>query len=89
MKKTRRIIDGALLLLGAAILILLLMAPPATTPGIPDDKDHRKLIEIAESQGKKSAENRCESCHGPSRTPLPENHPAGYRCLFCHRLPLR
>jgi mono/diheme cytochrome c family protein len=89
MKRYRRIIDGGLLLLGVAVLILLLMAPPASTPELPADAIHGKLAEAAASQGKKTAENHCASCHNPADMPLPEDHPAGYRCLFCHHLPAR
>ncbi|MEZ4601580.1 MAG: cytochrome c [Syntrophotaleaceae bacterium] len=89
MKKYRRFIDAGLLLLGAAVLILLLMAPPATTPKLPANDIHQQFVETAVAHGKKTAEKGCGDCHNPDAIPLPDNHPAGYRCLFCHRLPTR
>jgi hypothetical protein len=87
MKKYRRFLDGALILLGLAIVILLLLAPPATTPRMPRDDLHRALAETSLGQGKKAAEKHCTNCHNPVNIPFSEDHPAGSRCLFCHRLP--
>jgi cytochrome c553 len=82
----RRLIDAALVLLVIAVLVLLMQAPPSTTPELPLDDTHRPLLAVVAEQGKKSAERRCQTCHNPDDIPLPVGHPAGYRCLFCHRL---
>lgn len=82
----RRLIDAALVLGGVAILFVLLQAPPATTPKLPIDKLHAPLWDTAFEQGKKSAEASCETCHNPAQLTFTEKHPAGRRCLFCHRL---
>jgi hypothetical protein len=83
----RRLIDAALVLLVIAVLVLLLQAPPATTPEMPLDDTHRPLLATVAEQGKKTAERRCQTCHNPENIPFSVGHPAGYRCLFCHRLP--
>jgi hypothetical protein len=83
----RRLIDVTLVLLGIAVLVLLLQAPPATTPELPLDDTHRPLLTAVAEQGRKNAERRCQTCHNPGNIPFPVGHPAGYRCLFCHRLP--
>jgi hypothetical protein len=82
----RRLVDAVLVLLGIAVLVLLLQAPPATTPEMPLDDTHRPLLATVAEQGKKTAERRCQTCHNPENIPFPVGHPAGYRCLFCHRL---
>jgi mono/diheme cytochrome c family protein len=89
MKRYRRLIDALLLLAGVAIVIFLLRAPPATTPAMPVDDIHRKLVDSAFEQGKKSAEQHCASCHNPDNIAFTPSHPSGNRCLFCHRLPAR
>jgi mono/diheme cytochrome c family protein len=89
MKRYRRFIDALLVLAGIAIVIFLLRAPPATTPAMPVDDIHRKLVDSAFEQGKKSAEQHCASCHNPDNIAFTADHPAGNRCLFCHRLPAR
>ncbi len=81
-----RLLDVALLLGGIGILYFLLQAPPATTPNLPTDKLHQPLWKAAAEKGKKTAEASCQTCHNPDQIPFAENHPAGRRCLFCHRL---
>lgn len=82
----RRLLDVTLVLGGIAILVVLIKAPPATTPELPDDELHAPLGNTAIEQGKKAAENSCQACHNPAQIPFTTNHPAGRRCLFCHRL---
>ncbi|OEU57167.1 MAG: hypothetical protein BA871_13660 [Desulfuromonadales bacterium C00003096] len=87
MKLSRRhLLDVTLVLGGIAILVVLIKAPPATTPELPVDKIHQPLLSTALKQGKKSAEKSCQTCHNPDQIPFATNHPAGGRCLFCHRL---
>jgi len=87
MKISRRhLLDVILVLGGIAILVVLLKAPPATTPELPVDKIHQPLLNTALTQSKKTAERSCQTCHNPSQIPFTTNHPAGRRCLFCHRL---
>ncbi len=70
------------LAMGAGIIIFLLAAPPETTVKLPHDKIHEKFFPMH----KKEAEKFCEKCHRPDgESPLPENHPPKYRCLFCHK----
>ncbi|APG28349.1 hypothetical protein A7E78_11105 [Syntrophotalea acetylenivorans] len=83
----RRLLDAALILVGIGILFFLLQAPPATTPNLPANELHRPFWNTAILQGKKSAETSCQSCHNPDQVPFTADHPAGRRCLFCHRLP--
>lgn len=64
------------------ILYFLLAAPPETTKPVPHDSNHQQFMTMK----KKEAERVCESCHAPGKeSPLPENHPPKYRCLFCHK----
>lgn len=63
-------------------LLFLLNAPPETTPKLPRDETHQQFF----TMDRKEAENFCESCHQPEGvSPLPEEHPPTYRCLFCHK----
>lgn len=67
----------------AAILIFLLRAPEETTPFLPHNDHHQELFAI---EGKKAAEKECARCHAPEEiAPLPDSHPQGHRCLFCHK----
>lgn len=83
-KSYKLIILNILFLIGcAAILIFLLNAPEETTSPLPHDDIHSRFHEI---EGKKEAEKFCLDCHEQDQeAPLPEGHPAKYRCLFCHK----
>jgi hypothetical protein len=87
MKKfsSRKIValNTAFVLVAAAILIFLLRAPEESTARLPQDEIHAKFHLI---ESKKEAEKSCTDCHSESgESPLSENHPPKYRCLFCHK----
>ena len=64
------------------MFLFLWNAPEESTAFIPHDENHEKFFVM----GKKEAEKFCESCHNPDGvSPLPEDHPPKYRCLFCHK----
>ncbi|PIE72888.1 MAG: hypothetical protein CSA20_05305 [Deltaproteobacteria bacterium] len=66
-----------------AILLFLLRAPEETTPFLPHDPVHEPFHQI---KSKRQAEKGCNVCHSPTgESPLGENHPPKYRCLFCHK----
>jgi hypothetical protein len=66
----------------SGLFIFLWNAPEETTTYLPKDEDHAKFLKM----DKKEAEKFCEECHNPDGvSPLPENHPPKYRCLFCHK----
>lgn len=65
------------------VLIVLLRAPEETTTPLPDDQVHAPFHLIA---SKKEADRSCVACHAPGKeSPLPEDHPPPFRCLFCHK----
>ncbi len=75
-----------ILLVGAAIIIgILWMAPEESTKRVPKDEIHSRFYDIVKNDGKKAAEKFCEDCHNPNDVPLPKDHPAKFRCLFCHK----
>lgn len=78
--------DILLLTGAAAILIFLWMAPEESTSPVPKDEIHLRFHELVKSEGKKAAERFCEDCHNADDVPLPEDHPAKFRCLFCHKI---
>jgi len=64
------------------LLLFLLNAPEETTKRLPVDDIHKEFHTL----DKKEAEKFCEECHNPQgRSPLPDQHPPKYRCLFCHK----
>ncbi|WP_029915539.1 hypothetical protein [Pelobacter seleniigenes] len=76
-----------ILLVGAAIIIgVLWMAPEESTKRVPKDEIHSRFYDIVKNDGKKAAEKFCEDCHNPNDVPLPADHPAKFRCLFCHKV---
>ncbi len=78
-----------ILLLAGALLILtfLWMAPPEeSTKPVPKDEIHLKFYDIVKADGKKAAEKFCDECHNADNVPFPEEHPAKFRCLFCHKV---
>ncbi len=83
--KTRDII---LLIAASALLIFLWMAPEESTSPVPKDEIHLKFYDIVKTDGKKAAEKSCEDCHNKDNVPFPEEHPAKFRCLFCHKIKL-
>ncbi len=84
MKKKKVLFaNTTFIIVSVAILVFLLRAPEETTPGLPDDEDHRLFFTI---KSKKEAEKFCGDCHAAGKTsPLPQHHPPEYRCLFCHK----
>ncbi|WP_136796715.1 MULTISPECIES: hypothetical protein [Desulfosediminicola] len=77
------ILNICFVVIGVFIVTFLLRAPKATTSTLPHDELHEEFFAI---ESKKEAEKNCVSCHveGGS-SPLSENHPPKYRCLFCHK----
>ncbi|ADH86036.1 hypothetical protein [Desulfurivibrio alkaliphilus] len=66
------------------LLLFLWNAPPETTPRLPQDENHQHFF----TMDRKEAESFCESCHQPDGiSPLSQDHPPTYRCLFCHKRP--
>lgn len=87
MKKltTRKILvlNIAFVLVGLGIIIFLLNAPEETTAKLPLDDTHAAFHAI---ESKKEAEKFCIDCHTEGGiSPLTEDHPPKYRCLFCHK----
>lgn len=65
------------------ILMILFNAPEETTARLPLDEKHTLF---QQGMDKKEAETYCGKCHNPDgESPLPEDHPPKYRCLFCHK----
>lgn len=82
-KKNVLFANAAFIIVSVAILVFLLRAPEETTSPLPDDEDHRLFFTM---ESKKEAEKYCGNCHGPTMaSPLPQDHPPKYRCLFCHK----
>ena len=76
-----------LLLIGALLIIgFLWLAPEETTKPVPKDEIHQRFHDMVREEGKKAAEKFCEDCHNADNVPLPEEHPAKFRCLFCHKI---
>ncbi|MBW2485282.1 MAG: hypothetical protein JRF05_07985 [Deltaproteobacteria bacterium] len=66
----------------AGLFMFLWNAPEETTKHLPNDDDHSRFMKM----DKKEAEKFCEECHSPDGvSPLPQDHPPKYRCLFCHK----
>jgi hypothetical protein len=67
----------------AVIILFLARAPKETTSYLPKDDIHLKFYEI---ESKKEAEKFCLDCHDKGmEAALPDDHPPGFRCLFCHK----
>jgi len=76
-------INAAFIMICVGILVFLFNAPEETTSPLPKDAVHIKFYSI---KGKKEAEKFCVECHDTGKiSPLPEEHPPKYRCLFCHK----
>ena len=80
--------DIMLLTGAAALLIFLWMAPEESTSPVPKDDIHLKFYDMVKTDGKKAAEKFCEDCHNADDVPFSEEHPAKFRCLFCHKIKL-
>jgi len=82
--------DIIVIAIGLAVLLVLWMAPPETTHRMPRNSDHQRFYDIIDQQGmkqgRKEAEKFCQDCHNPEQVPFPAEHPAKFRCLFCHKL---
>ncbi|HKJ65932.1 MAG TPA: hypothetical protein VJ969_11045 [Desulfopila sp.] len=82
-KKNILFANVAFIIASAAILVFLLRAPEETTSSLPVNENHRRFFSM---ESKKEAEKYCGECHAPGMTtPLPQDHPPKYRCLFCHK----
>lgn len=85
MKKkiTVRLLNIAFIVCCGAILFFLLRAPEESTAKLPRDENHTRFFNI---ESKKEAEKYCTDCHEKNGiSPLPQDHPPKYRCLFCHK----
>jgi cytochrome c553 len=82
-KNKRILLNIVFVLISVTILTVLWNAPEETTSKLPLDENH---MIFQQGMDKKEAESRCSTCHQPAGiSPLPENHPPKYRCLFCHK----
>lgn len=83
-QKNRKILLNIIFILVClTILVVLLKAPEETTARLPLDEAH---LPFQQGMSKKEAEKSCITCHFPEGvSPLPEDHPPKYRCLFCHK----
>lgn len=81
-KKNTLLYNILFLLLCGGLFMFLWNAPDETTTRVPYDDVHQKFY----SMKKSAADKQCSSCHNPEGVlPLPDHHPAKYRCLFCHK----
>ena len=79
----RKWLNGAFVLVCAGLLVFLYLAPEETTSPLPADDLHQEFHAM---ESKKEADKLCAQCHNQGgESPLPENHPDPYRCLFCHK----
>jgi hypothetical protein len=73
---------AAFIIVCVSIFLFLWNAPPETTAKMPRDEIHIPFYDIE----RQAAEQKCDSCHGAEGlAPLSPEHPAPYRCLFCHK----
>jgi len=81
-RKNLLIYNLIFLVVCGGLFLFLWNAPEETTKHLPNDADHAKFM----TMDKKEAEKFCEECHSPEGvSPLPQDHPPKYRCLFCHK----
>ena len=81
--KNPRLANVLFMLICAAILLVLIKAPRETTPKVPDDAQHNRLLHL---KNKQEAEKSCGDCHGSAGpVPLSKDHPPKFRCLLCHK----
>ena len=79
----RKWLNGGFVLACAGLLLFLYLAPEETTSPLPVDDLHQEFHAM---ESKKEADKLCAQCHSQGgESPLPENHPDPYRCLFCHK----
>ncbi len=65
------------------LLLFLYLAPEETTTPLPHDDIHGPFHLI---ESKKEADKHCVECHHETgSSPLPDDHPPPFRCLFCHK----
>ncbi len=83
--KLRRADIVFIMLIPAVVLCLWLLTTEQTTLRIPADETHSEALQAFRDDGKKAAEKVCRTCHAADRQPLSEQHPPGYRCMFCHK----
>ncbi len=82
-KKNTMVLNVLFAVTSAAILLFLWNAPEETTSPLPKDDIHKNFHQI---KNKKEAEKSCLSCHDTDKeSPLSEEHPPKFRCLFCHK----
>jgi len=83
LKNKKTLLNTIFILVCLTILLVLLKAPEETTARLPLDESH---LSFQQGMSKKEAEKSCNTCHFPEGvSPLPEDHPPKYRCLFCHK----
>jgi len=81
-KKKIRVYNALFLIFCVGLIFFLWNAPPETTARLPNDENHARFMDMK----KKEAEKFCGECHSENGvSPLPEDHPPKYRCLFCHK----
>lgn len=83
--KTRRkqLLSTTFIVFCLLLLFFLYLAPEETTTPLPHDDLHKEFHLI---KSKKEADDHCVECHNEKGSaPLPEEHPAPFRCLFCHK----
>lgn len=81
-KKKILVYNSLFIIFCVGLFLFLWTAPPETTAHLPHDEKHEKFMDMK----KKEAEKFCLECHGEAGvSPLPEDHPPKYRCLFCHK----
>ena len=82
-KNKKSLLNIIFVIICLTILTILFNAPEETTARLPLDEKHALF---QQGMAKKEAETHCSKCHNPDgESPLPENHPPKYRCLFCHK----
>jgi len=82
-KKKRLVINVLFITTCLVVLTALFLAPDETTTRLPHDQEH-ELFHTMNSR--KEADKLCITCHDQGKiSPLPEDHPPPYRCLFCHK----
>lgn len=73
-------------LIAAVLLVIVMISGPETTRRVPRTEHHLAVYAASGTTAKKQLEKSCQDCHGTNAAPLPVSHPAGARCLICHRL---
>lgn len=81
-KKKILVYNSLFIIFCVGLFLFLWTAPPETTAHLPHDEKHEEFMDMK----KKEAEKFCLECHGQDGvSPLRDDHPPKYRCLFCHK----